>query len=317
MKTAQFKVTKPGLFTTIQDLGRRGYQRYGVVVSGVMDSYAFQLGNLLVHNDRNAAAIEITIVGPRLEILDDTIIAITGADLEPAINDQVIPMWQQIRVRKGQVLSFGRCISGARAYVAVRGGIDVPSVLKSKSTYVRGNMGGIKGRALHKGDILFRWRKVEDKNSNWVSSLHPSLIPKYEEKNIIRVIRGPEWDSFLPEDQERFFKSVYTVGHQSDRMGYRLTGYSLTHKQGADILSDVITFGTVQVPKSGEPIIMMADRQTTGGYTRIAQVIAVDLRKLAQMKPGDRILFKEESIKAAHLSYIQRERILFILSQLF
>ncbi|MFV8828416.1 biotin-dependent carboxyltransferase family protein [Alkalihalobacterium sp. APHAB7] len=144
---------------------------------------------------------------------------------------------------------------------------------ESKSTYVRGNLGGFKGRVLQKGDVLYVRRETPCNRTSLIKSLHPSLIPNYKEKHVIRVMKGPEWHSFIPESQETFFNKEFTVGHQSDRMGYRLKGSSLSHKNSADILSDVIAYGTIQVPKSGEPIIMMADRQTTGGYKRIAPII--------------------------------------------
>ncbi|WP_420908712.1 biotin-dependent carboxyltransferase family protein [Brevibacillus humidisoli] len=305
-----FRVKKPGVLTTVQDLGRTGYQQYGMVVAGAMDPFALQVGNLLVGNGRGEAGLEITLIGPELEILCDTVIAICGAELSPTLDGSRVPMWKSLKAKKGQTLRFGAPKKGARAYLTVAGGIDVPLVLGSKSTYMKAGVGGLAGRALQKGDILQQGSSDRPLQHLIGRGLMPTEIPQYRDSYTARVVLGPDRDSFLEEGITIFLQGEYQITQQADRMGYRLAGPKIRHREGADILSDAIVPGTIQVPANGEPIILLADRQTTGGYARIGTVISVDLPYIAQMLPGHQLRFAEVSIEEAHRLYVKAERYL-------
>lgn len=295
------KVIKSGLCTTIQDIGRTGYQQYGIPVSGVMDEFAFRIGNYLVEADENNAVLEIPYIGPTLEFDFDITIAITGADLSSKINNQDISMWKSINVKKGDILSFSTIKSGARAYIAFAGEIDVPIINGSKSTLLKSKLGGFEGRQLKIGDI------IEIKNPRFLTKknvLNLKYIPNYQKFEEIRVVLGPQDKYFTEKGIETFLNSEYEISREADRMGMRLEGEIITHKDKADIISDAVVFGSIQVPGNGKPIILLADRQTTGGYTKIATVIKADLPKLAQMSPGYKIKFKALSIEEAEQEYI-------------
>lgn len=308
MKQKLFKVLKPGLHTTIQDLGRIGFQQYGIVVAGAMDQYAMQMANLLVGNDRQEAVIEVTLMGPTFEILSDCIISICGAHLSSTVDGSPIKMWKSIKVKKGQVLSFGAPIAGVRTYIAVLGGIEATSIMGSKSTYVKGKMGGFQGRELVTDDIIDGWPIINEKV---VGRMLPYRhIQSYRKDIEVRVVMGPDEEAFTDEGIETFFGSIYKVTSQADRMGYRFKGPKIKHKKTADIISDAIPFGGIQVPANGEPIILMADRQTTGGYTRIGTVISVDLPLVAQALPGSSIAFRPVSVEKAQLLYRKQERLM-------
>lgn len=285
-----FEVIQPGPLTTIQDLGRFGYQQYGVPPSGALDNYAFRIGNLLAGNEETAASLEITLFGCQLRALQDTAIAVTGADLGAALNDNPIPRWQSVPVHRGDIISFPRLRSGCRAYLAVAGGIDVPKVMSSAATHTRAGIGGLEGRALRKGDIL---RTAKATPTAAGARVPPEYIPVYGDQIGLRVILGPQDNCFTEDGIRTFLQSAYTVSAQADRMGYRLEGPRIQHKLKADIISDGIPLGAVQVPGDGLPIILLADRQTTGGYTKIATVLSVDIPKLAQAKPGDQVSFRQ------------------------
>ncbi|MGB8956573.1 MAG: biotin-dependent carboxyltransferase family protein [Tumebacillaceae bacterium] len=344
------EVQKPGLLTTLQDAGRYGYQRHGVLVSGAMDPFALRVANLLVGNRETEAVLEITLQGPVLRFEKETLVAICGASLSPRLDGEAVSEWQAIRVQAGSVLEFGRAEAGCRAYVAVAGGFDVPPVMGSKSTFLRGKLGGFEGRALKAGDILpigrtltrrelygksagafsdegkgvgsqesgggfqgireFRPKKDDSNCRQFVSW---KLFPKYAEQPTVRVLRGNQFDAFSAEAQERFFSEPFLVTPQSDRMGYRLQGPELSLSAPLEMISEAVTMGTVQVPPDGNPIVLMADRQTTGGYPKIAQVATVDLPVMAQLKPGDRVRFQEIGLEEAQQLYLQRERDLQIL----
>lgn len=310
------KVLHQGLLTTIQDLGRYGFQKFGVIVGGAMDSYSLRLGNLLVGNTENEAALEITLYGTTLQFEEDTLIAITGANFLPTINDRPAPLWSPIIVRKNSVLKFHTAIDGSRAYIAIAGGIDIPEVMGSKSTYLRANIGGFKGRALQKGDVLpltsskifnSKTSKIRQKNKgNW--SINYNELINLGKHQIIRVIQGTEFDRFDKESQYKLLTEVFTLSLQSDRMGYRLEGSSLSLSENFELLSEGVTFGTIQIPPSGQPIILMADRQTTGGYPKIGQVISADLPTLAQLPPKATIQFKLVTLEEAEQAFIQNEQ---------
>ena len=276
--------------TTVQDLGRFGYQQYGVPTSGALDNYAFRIGNLLVGNEEGASSLEITLLGCQLRTLQDIKVAITGADLAATINGKPAPAWESLLIKSGDVLSFPRLDSGCRAYLAISGGIDVPEVMKSASTYIKAGIGGLSGRPLRQGDTL---KAHESTASAAVTRLPSEYIPAYENQITLRVILGPQDDFFTEEGICTFLNSEYTVTTQADRMGYRLEGPRIEHREEADIISDGIPLGAIQVPGDGLPIILLADRQTTGGYTKIATVISIDIPKVAQAKPGDKIKFQQ------------------------
>ncbi|MDQ0972013.1 antagonist of KipI [Neobacillus niacini] len=294
MRTPIFKVMKSGLQTTVQDLGRYGFREFGVSPSGAMDSYSLQMGNLLVGNDLGEAALEAPFIGPVLMALHDVSIAICGGNLTPKINGQEVPLWKSIVIKKGQILSFGELKEGVRTYLSIAGGIDVPFVLNSKSTCITGKFGGFEGRALKEGDILFG-NPFTRRNR----FLQTQLIPKYTNKLTVRVIVGPHTRKFTTPGLKTFLNEEYSITSQSNRMGYQLTGPKIEHSSTADIISDAIPLGGIQVPASGQPIILMTEHQTTGGYSRIGTVIAADIPRLAQAQPGTKVRFKEISLQTA------------------
>lgn len=298
MDMGQFKVVDAGFMTTVQDLGRYGYQQYGVSVSGAMDHVAAKLANILVENDENEGLLEATMIGPKVEFLDNAVIAITGGDLQPAINGKSLELNTSVAVNKGDFLSFKGMKTGLRSYIAFAGGIDVPVVMGSKSTFLKAQIGGYEGRTLRAGDILKTGIAPMSVSGREIAGNFYDYGSAIVE---LRVVLGPQDDAFTENGVETFFNSKFSVTNNCDRMGYTLTGEKIEHKDGADIISDGISMGAIQVPSSGTPIIMMADRQTTGGYTKIANVITADLPKLAQAKPGDVVVFKKSTIEEAHM----------------
>jgi antagonist of KipI len=298
-----------GFLTTIQDLGRWGFQKDGVPVGGAMDAFASRLANFLVGNDGHEAVLEITMVGPMLRFETETVVAVCGGEFACRLNEQRAPLWQPLSVKPGDVLSIGPCHHGYRGYVAFSGGLQVPLVLGSRSTYIKAAIGGLNGRPLRKGDVLSlqTHRRVPTRRFDWgIASRARSYICGSEK--VVRAVAGPEHHMFTTESVQRFFTAAYEVTTQSDRMGYRLKGAELKRHTDREMLSEAVAFGTVQVPASGDPIVLMADRQTTGGYPRIAQVLSVDLPILAQARPGERIRFQKTSWQEAERLYIERER---------
>ena len=292
------KVIKAGMLTTIQDLGRIGYRKDGVIESGAMDKDALLMGNLLLGNEETDAGLECTLSGPSLLFEKEALIAITGADLSAEINGTSIDRCRPILVPKGAVLSFGEALAGCRAYLTVQGGFDVPQVLGSYSTYLRAGFGGFEGRALKKGDqIAFNQDiPVLPERLNWSlsRSMFTSLNPQ-----VIRVIKGPEFDLFQEKSIADLLIKEFSISNAADRMGYQLEGPLLQLKTNKEMLSSAVAFGTVQVTAQGSPVILMADHQTTGGYPRILQVLSVDLGKLAQLSPGQLIQFEMLTLKQA------------------
>ena len=308
--TETLEIIRTGVLATVQDLGRWGYQRFGMPVSGAMDGFALRAANLLVGNAGGEAALEIAMGGLAMRAMQDTVVAISGADLLPRIDGRAAPMWTSFAVRPGQELSWDRPAKGTWAYLAVAGGIDVPSVMGSKSTYLRAKVGGLEGRALAKGDILcaspengdrhrFQTTKSEPVPFFRGRSLSPTEIPEYSSSVIARVILGPQLDAFADEAVKVLCSSEYEVTGQSDRMGYRLKGSPLRHKASADILSDALTFGSIQVPADGQPILLAADHQTTGGYAKIATIISADLSAAMQLGPGGKLRFESIDVRQA------------------
>lgn len=303
------EVLKPGLCTTFQDSGRTGYQHLGVPVNGPMDALAHQLANLLVGNTLDCGTLEITLLGPALRFNAGALIAISGADLGARLNGEAFPPDTAKRVPPGSLLEFGQRRNGARAYLAVGGGFTVEKVLGSVSAYRRGAFEGVLGRTLVTGDrlgIASSFRTVP----NVVLPAGLIRCLEREARAAIRILPGGEWTAFTERAQQDFISSDYVIGNDSERMGYRLQGETLDLEQPLELLSQAVTFGTVQVPPDGLPIVLMADRQTTGGYPRIANVISVDLPLLAQRLPGDEVRFEMTTLEQAQQRVVQRARLL-------
>ncbi|MGY3088155.1 antagonist of KipI [Hymenobacter sp. UYAg731] len=314
------RILRPGLLTTVQDLGRHGYQQDGIIVSGAMDALALRVGNLLVGNAENAAGLEITLLGPRILFETDHLIALTGAHLSPTLNGQPVGRNRAVWVAAGAELVFGPAVAGCRAYLAVAGGVAVPLVLGSRSTYLRAGFGGLEGRALRAGDELpvgapsatgaaIR-AMLFNSQQTWAQARFTpgsDLCPAPRPEPIIRAVRGPEYAQFSAESQQTFWHEPFTIGTEADRMGYRLQGPGLERLEETELLSSAVTFGTVQVPAGGQPIALLADHQTTGGYPRIAQVISADFSALAQAQPGQRLRFQEVTLAEAQTLYLAQE----------
>jgi biotin-dependent carboxylase-like uncharacterized protein len=300
-------VVDPGLLTTVQDLGRPGYQRVGIPPSGPLDRGAFVLANRLVGNPDGAAGLELTLRGPRLEVRRECVVAVTGADMGVAVNGAAVAAWTAVRLRPGDVVGFRMVSAGCRAYLAMAGGLALPPALGSRSTYLRGRLGGVEGRALQKGDALplgLPARALEELEGRRVPE---ARRPAYGSEVECRVILGPQDDRFTVEGVAAFLAGPYDVTPQADRMGYRLSGPRITHARGHDIISDGIPLGGVQVPGEGQPIVLLVDRQTTGGYTKIATVISVDIARLGQSRPGHRVRFRRVTLDEAHTA-VREER---------
>jgi antagonist of KipI len=315
------RIVTGGLQTTVQDLGRVGHQSEGVPVGGAMDRIALRLGNILVGNDERCAGLEAALIGPALNFDQDTLIAVAGADLEPSVDGNAIPMWHPVWVERGMTLRFGRARVGCRTYVAVGGGVDVAPVFGSRSTYLRASFGGLEGRALKSGDLLHcgmpsrlsericESLSVPGRRVNvgrW--SIGTSVRGAYGDDIVARVIAGAHLDALSEVAREVFFAATFRVSASSDRMGYRLDGTELSLQEPLELLSEGTVFGTVQLPPGGMPIVLMADAQTTGGYPRIAEVATADLPLVAQLKPGDRLRFRLVSLEEAHTAYFAAER---------
>ncbi|HPD96911.1 MAG TPA: biotin-dependent carboxyltransferase family protein [Synergistales bacterium] len=292
-------IESPGLLTTVQDRGRWGYQAFGMPVSGVMDIYSLMAGNAVVCNEPGAAALEITLLGPSVRFGSSRMFCVTGGDLAPRLNGRDIPSWEGVVAREGDLLSFHGAIQGARAWLCISGGIDTPPVMGSRSTCLRAGIGGHQGRKLVAGDVipLGRPDRLWYRGEGFSIPVH--FRNKAEDCPAIRVIQGPQEEMISAAGLEAFYGSVFRVSPESDRMGYRLEGKRVEHAGGADIISDAIPLGAVQVPGHGSPIIMLADRQTTGGYPKIAVTIGADIPILAQISPGDPLSFRKADMAEA------------------
>lgn len=310
-------ILESGFWTTIQDLGRFGSQKYGITVGGAMDSLAVRVANILVGNNENEGTLEITMFGTKVECKRDYLIAITGGDLKPTIDNKTAPMWRPILIKKGQVLKFNGVSTGFRAYVAFAGGFDVPKFMESKSTYTKAEIGGYKGRKLQTDDILhcdnisasnkyiIDWLKEQKHTVRW--SVNYSSLYSMHKKDTIRILSGSEFNQFDEKSRQLLFNNPYKITVNADRMGYQLEGEKLQLSKPFELLSEGVTYGTIQVPANGQPIILMVDRQTIGGYPKIGQVISADLPRLAQLKPGDSIKFELVTMKEAENLLIQQE----------
>ena len=282
--------------TTVQDLGRRGSLRVGIPPSGPMDREAFLLANRLVGNADDAAGLECTLIGPRIEFADERWVAVTGADMPVTLNGSEMPRWAGFEVEAGDVLRLGAARSGVRGYLAVSGGIDTPPALGSRATYLRGKLGGFKGRALRKGDCL----ALGPASGGAPAEVREELIPDYTVEPTVRVVLGPQDDRFTKRGLAALLGAPYEMTPQSDRMGARLRGERIEHTRGHDIISDGVALGGIQVVGDGQPIVLLADRQSTGGYTKIGTVCSFDIGRVAQVKPGQRLRFRRVTVAEAH-----------------
>jgi biotin-dependent carboxylase-like uncharacterized protein len=294
------KVIKPGLQTTVQDQGRIGYYKIGMPPSGAMDNYSFTIANLLVGNEENAATLEITYLGPELEFQKDAVIAVTGGEIPPKINGISAPMWETIAIKAGDILSFDFVQKGARVYLAVAGGIDVPVIMSSRSTYTLIGVGGFEGRALQTDDILHVGNAQKQLVKQGTQIL-PEWLPAFAKSNPIRVIMGLCSYRLTEESKNRFLSIEWTVTPEANRVGYRFKGERLhfvPRKQpfGAgsnpsNVVDLGYPIGSIQVPDGVEPIALLNDAVTGGGYATIATIISIDLNRMAQIKTNERVQF--------------------------
>ncbi len=296
----RIKVVTPGVLTSVQDLGRYGYGRYGLAPSGALDPFSLRIANLLVGNREDQACLEAMLIGPRIKFLTDSVVAITGGNLSPHRNQQPIEMWQSHAFKTDDVLSFKAAVSGFRAYIAIDGDLGVPAVMGSRSTNLTSDFGGLDGRALKAGDILdFEYTGAD---STMVKRIfNPEWRPSYNKNWSLRVIWGPQDGHFPEKSRNLFVSAVYHMSPQSDRTGIRLEGPVIDRKSEIEesIISEGVVSGSIQIPGDGKPIIILGET-VTGGYRKIATVISADLPLLGQIKPGDEVQFKAVSVQAAH-----------------
>ncbi|MGQ0694399.1 MAG: biotin-dependent carboxyltransferase family protein [Nitrospiraceae bacterium] len=296
---ATISVVKPGWLTTVQDLGRPGYQQYGMPVSGAMDPRSLKIANRLVGNRDHEAVLEITLKGPELLFEQDAVIALTGADLTPSVNGTAMPLWISLLVRAGSRLTFSSRRAGGRCYLAVAGGIDVPVVLGSRATHLSSQTGGMNGRALTTGDHLTCGIPTGYRHATIGRTLPEQLRPVYTNHTTLRILPGPQQESFVPEALDLLTRTSYRLTSESDRMGYRLEGTKIPRAGAGQHISDGTAMGALQVPPDGQPILLMADRQPSGGYPKSAVVISADLHLAGQLLPGDTIHFQTTTLPEA------------------
>ena len=314
-------VERAGFLTSVQDLGRTGFREFGVSTSGALDSFALRVANLLVGNDAAAAGLEITLGGLQLRFEDERIVAWCGGEFDVRIGSQALPAGHVAHLRAGDELKVGRAQTGCRCWLAISGGIDVPVVLGSRSTDLRANFGGLEGRVLHDGNVVLLGaqsgssafaKATADKSppatgiSSWTAP-HDWASPAHRHPNL-RFVRGVDWNRFDDVTIQRFTIHEFSVSPDSDRMGVRLNGPELKREAETDLISEAVAPGTIQVPPSGKPILLLGDCQTIGGYPKIAHVITVDLGIAAQLRAGDGVRFFEVSIQDAHRVLMERER---------
>ncbi len=300
-----FTVRNPGPMTTVQDFGRPAFLDRGVPISGALDPYAFRIANLLVGNPEEAAVLEITVMGPTLEVLAPADIALAGADMGMTVNREPVGGWRTVKVNPGDIIRIPRAAQGCRGYLAVTGGIDVPRMMGSRSTFVRAKIGGVQGRGLIKGDILHRGA---GSLLIYPRELPSEWIPQYGREIALRAVPGPQDDAFR-EGSDTFFGASYEVTQQTDRMGCRLFGPAVHRGAGSpeSIVTEPTMPGNVQVPADGQPIILLVE-QTSGGYAKIATVITPDLSRVAQAVPGNTVRFEKVTLEHAHRFYREQQK---------
>ena len=292
----ELKVRRAGMLTSVQDLGRWGFQSSGVPVAGAMDLPALRIGNAMLGNPEGAAALEVTLLGPELEVCGGGAAVFAGADLGFSVNGRTVGSWRVVELKDGDVISFTGPKNGCRGNLCFAGGVGVPLVMNSRSTYMRAKIGGFEGRALKNGDVL----KTGEPSPLWKRldgfTLPPELNPALPADAPLSLMTGLQEDLFTEEGRATLFSSEYTITSESDRMGCRLDGAKIEHVKGGDIVSDGVPLGAVQVPSHGMPIVMLADRQTTGGYTKIGVLTPLSIEALVQKMPGAAVRFRKASI---------------------
>jgi antagonist of KipI len=304
-----FKVIKPGMLSTFQDGGRWGYQSLGVSVCGAMDLVSHHLANLIVGNSTDVATLEVTLMGPTLVFNQACCVCLTGADMQAKLNNKPVARFRPIVIKAGETLTMPLAKEGTRAYIAVHGGFALPLVMGSQSTYLRSGFGGWNGRALLAGDEVRFNRTLDDapeklnklSNTLWDTRIYlPSSLGAWSlRKSTVRWVKSTTWPEFTRESQQAVLQTTWRVANDADRMGFRLDGPKLALSVARERLSEPTTFGTIQVPAAGQPIVLMADRQTSGGYAKLGCVASVDLPILAQKKPGDEIRFLPIDVEQA------------------
>ena len=300
------EILHPGLASSLQDSGRYHWQHLGVPVCGAMDLFSHRLANALAGNTGDPATLEMTLQGAKIRFLRHAVIVLSGADLSPCIDDKPVPMLSPLQVPAGAILSFGHRRTGARCYLAVKGGFAAPEVMGSQSTSQGAGFGGYHGRRLQKGDVLnFRWPFHNISNLRLPFGI-PDIFP--QQRQVLRFIPGKHWKLLSDKEKNQFCHQTFSLSQHSDRMGYRLAGEPLVLSSAEEIYSEAVGRGTVQLPAGGEPIILMADSQTTGGYPKIAHIASIDMPYLAQALPGAEFTFQEISLYNAQLYSIQRQR---------
>jgi antagonist of KipI len=304
-------VTRAGFLTSVQDLGRTGFRQFGVSTSGALDCFALRVANLLVGNDEGAAGLEVTLGGVSLRFQDERIVGWCGGEFDAQIGSRSLPAGHTAHLRSGDELKFGRPQIGCRCWLAISGGVDVPAVLNSRSTDLRANFGGIDGRALRDGDVipLGKWPGSSPPAtaiSTWTAP-HDWASPA-KRNPFLRFVRGANWDRFSASTLQHLTSEPFTVSPDSDRMGVRFEGPELKREDNIDLISEAVGPGTIQVPPSGKPILLLQDCQTIGGYSKVAHVITVDLGVAAQLRADDHVCFCEVSQADAHLLLLERER---------
>ena len=312
-----FEVIQPGIFSTVQDLGRKGYLASGIPPSGAMDRFSLKMGNLLVKNPIGEAGIEMTAVGLTVRALEDTVIAFTGGAFDFKKNGDPIPQWETVDVKKGDILSSGGSKKGWRAYLCVAGGIDVPVALGSKATYTMGALGGFRGRALKKGDTLLSGQPTVALNSLSGRRIKKAALPDLNEATTLRVVMGPQDDYVAEESIETFLTSPYKVSVKANRVGYRFEGPPFKFKEvkkakdaGSDpsnIVDDGNAIGAIQIPGGVEPICLGVDGVSMGGYVKIACLIAADMDRMAQLRIGQTMRFERVTVDGARTILEQSE----------
>ena len=300
-------VENPGLLTTVQDLGRRGFGPLGVSPSGAADSVALRLGNMLVGNAQGAAALEMMLVGGRYKFPEGAVIAMAGADFGANLNGQAIELWIPHAVHPGGTLEFGLTRTGARCYLCIAGGIQVEHFLGSASTHLLSGLGGIAGRGLRKGDVL-QFGAVEQRIRR--RRISAKVLETLKPRKSLRVTQGPQADWFSEAATRAFHEGAFRVSEDADRLGLRLEGASLALESTREMISEGVSLGAVQVTPSGQPIILFVEQQTAGGYPKIANVIGADLHCIGQLRPRDEITFARVSLEEARALWIAQERLL-------
>ena len=304
MTLGALQIVKPGLLTSVQDLGRYGHQAAGVPVAGPMDTFSHRLANQLAGNEIDAATLEITLIGPEIVVDADTTMAIAGGQFEATCDDRPLPLGASFTVSRGQRIKFGRVLHGARAYLAVAGGIQIPPVLGSRATHLVSRMGGLNGRALAAGDRI----PIASTQGGRPQRKSVGLTLPTKGRALLRVIPGPQADWFQADALRALGSVSFRISPQSNRMGYRLQGPPLARAREDELISEPLGIGAIQVPAAGEPILLMADRQTAGGYPKIGYVISADLPVAGQLAPGDFIEFHVCTHQEAVAALISRER---------